>query len=327
MTARRWLVAAVAAGVMATGAAAAGCSAPPEPYTVPPSDTYSDPPLPADATLLNSPAPPPPVDCGDPTASLRPFPPGEEPSGPTLDAIRARGRLVVGLDTGSNLLSFRDPATGRIEGFDVDIAREVARDLLGDPDAIEFRVLPYAERERALQNSQVDLVAKTMAITCDRRTRIDFSSVYYAARQKILVMAGSPITSIADLAGRRVCVGEATTSLDRLLRQQPDAAVVTAPMWSDCLVMLQQRQVEAISTDDTLLAGMVAQDPYVRIVGPSMGDELYGLGLRQGNDDLERFVNGTLERIRRDGTWEMIYERWLSVLGPSPGPPPATYRD
>ena len=319
-------VAVAAAGLV--GAAAAGCSAPPEPYTQPPTETYDVAPLPAGATVLTSPPPPPaPVQCGDPTASLRPFPPGATPTGPALDAIRARGRLVVGLDTGSNLLSTRNPATGAIEGFDVDIAREIARDLLGSPDKVEFRVLGYDEREQALEDGQVDIVAKTMAITCERRARIDFSSVYYDANQRILVATGSPIRSIDDLAGRRVCVAEATTSLDRVRRQQPDAVIVTVPMWSDCLVMLQQRQVEAISTDDTLLAGMAAQDPHTQIVGPNMGNELYGIGIGQSNDDLVRFVNGTLERIRRDGTWDRIYDRWLAVLGPSPGPPAATYRD
>ncbi len=102
---------------------------------------------------------------------------------------------------------------------------------------------------------------------------------------------------------------------------------MTVPMWSDCLVMLQQNQVDAISTDDTLLLGLATQDPHSRIVGPNMGDERYGIGVAQGNEDLVRFVNGTLERIRRDGTWEKIYDRWLSELGPPPGPPPATYRD
>lgn len=325
MIGRRWVTA--VAAVAAAGAVAAGCSPPPEPYTVPPSDVYSAPPLPAGAVLLSSTPLPAPVGCGDPAASLRPFPPGANPSGPNLDEIRARGRLIVGLDTGSNLMSFRNPATGRIEGFDVDIAREIARDLFGSPDRIEFRVLAYSEREKALQDSQVDIVAKTMTVTCDRRAQIDFSSVYYVAHQKLMVTAGSPINSAADLAGKRVCAAEGTTSLDRLRLQQPAAAVVTVPMWSDCLVMLQQRQVDAISTDDTLLAGMATQDPHVRIVGPNMGDELYGIGIRTGDDDLERFVNGTLERIRRDGTWERIYDSWLSVLGPSPGPPPATYRD
>ncbi|MGF7120030.1 glutamate ABC transporter substrate-binding protein [Rhodococcus sp. AG1013] len=316
----------VVVGVVA--AIAAGCSTPPDPYTLPPTETYSVAPLPEGASIVTSaPTPTPPVDCGDPTASLRPFPAGEIPPSASLDAIRERGRLVVGLDTGSNLMSFRNPATGDIEGFDVDVAREIARDLLGSPDKVEFRILTSSEREQALKDSRVDIVARTMSITCDRRQRVDFSTVYYQAQQRILVMAGSPVTDVADLAGKRVCAVAGTRSLERIVRAQPDATVVTVPTWSDCLVMLQQRQVDAISTDDTLLAGMSTQDPYLRMVGPSLGPEPYGIGITKGNDDLVRFVNGTLERIRNDGTWERIYQRWLSGLGPSPGPPPPTYRD
>jgi len=261
-------------------------------------------------------------DCDDPTASLRP---DGIISGPSLDAIRARGRLIVGLDAGSNLMSYRDPATGRITGFDVDVAREIARDLFGDPDLVDFRILSSAEREEALQNSMVDVVAKTMSITCERREHVDFSTTYFLARQRVLVVKNSGIRSVADLAGRRVCIVEGTTSLDRIRRIQPSASILTVRSWADCLVVLQQRQVDAVSTDDTILAGFAAQDPYLELVGESMGTEPYGIGIALGKDDLVRFVNGTLERIRTDGTWTDLYNRYLEVLGPAPAPPAPTY--
>ena len=97
--------------------------------------------------------------------------------------------------------------------------------------------------------------------------------------------------------------------------------------WADCLVALQQRQVDAVSTDDSILAGLVSQDPYLHIVGPSMNQEPYGIGVNKDNPGLVRFVNGTLERIRRDGTWNTLYRKWLTVLGPTPAPPVARYSD
>ena len=97
--------------------------------------------------------------------------------------------------------------------------------------------------------------------------------------------------------------------------------------WADCLVALQQRQVDAVSTDDSILAGLVAQDPYLHIVGPSMNEEPYGIGINKANDGLVRFVNGTLDRIRRDGTWNTLYRKWLTVLGPPPAPPVPRYSD
>ena len=95
--------------------------------------------------------------------------------------------------------------------------------------------------------------------------------------------------------------------------------------WADCLVALQQRQVDAVSTDDSILAGLVSQDPYLHIVGPSLNEEPYGIGVNLQNTGLVRFVNGTLERIRRDGTWNTLYRKWLTVLGPAPAPPVARY--
>ncbi|MFC9896912.1 glutamate ABC transporter substrate-binding protein [Nocardia sp. NPDC127579] len=283
-------------------------------------------PLPAKAAPVHTDtpvAPEPGQKCGDPTASLRP----DGARGDTLDAIRSRGRLIVGLDTGSNLFSFRDPISGTIVGFDADIAREVAKDLLGSAEHIEFRSLSSADRERALQDHTVDLVVKTMTITCERRQKVDFSTVYLRANQRVLTMKTSGITGLADLAGKRVCVVSGTTSLDRIRREQPAATILAVPTWADCLVVLQQRQVDAVSTDDSILAGLAAQDPYTEVVGGSISVEPYGIGIPKGDEDLVRFVNGTLDRIRGDGTWERLYGQWLSGLGASPGPPAPTYQD
>nr|WP_228831564.1 glutamate ABC transporter substrate-binding protein [Nocardia elegans] len=304
-----------------------GCADGPAPVALPPAGTYTETPLPAGATVLppESPLPAQPeADCGDPTASLRPT---GATTGPTLDAIRRRGRLLVGLDTGSNLFSFRDPITGAVVGFDADIAREIARDLLGSPDLIEFRSMGSADREQALQDRTVDLVAKTMTITCERRRKVAFSTVYLRADQRVLAMKDSGIRGLADLAGKRVCVVRGTTSLEHVRREQPAATVLTVPTWADCLVVLQQRQVDAVSTDDAILAGLAAQDPYTEVVGESISVEPYGIGIPREADDLVRFVNRTLERLRSDGTWTRLYRQWLSVLGPAPAPPAATYQD
>ncbi|MEV4127468.1 glutamate ABC transporter substrate-binding protein [Nocardia sp. NPDC049707] len=292
---------------------------------------YTEPPLPAKAVSIPTDAPIPPVRdeyCGDPTASLRPTGAGAAARGPTIDAIRARGRLVVGLDTGSNLFSFRDPVSGTIIGFDADIAREVARDLLGSPDQVEYRSLGSAERESALQNHVVDIVVKTMTVNCERRQKVSFSTVYLHANQRVLAVKNSGIRSLADLAGKRVCIVSGTTSLDHMRREQPAATILTVPTWADCLVVLQQRQVDAISTDDAILAGLATQDSsYTELVGPSISVEPYGIGIPKGKDDLVRFVNGTLERIRTDGTWVRLYQQYLIALGPVPTPPAPTYQD
>ncbi|MCC8926515.1 glutamate ABC transporter substrate-binding protein [Rhodococcus sp. BGS-1C] len=314
------------------GVLVAGCVSP-EALPPEPDRSYIEPPLPDGAgPVTTAPAADSPeVQCERPTASLRPTPAGiapeDAPPTPTVDAIRERGRLTVGLDTGSNLFSFRDPMTGKLVGFDVDIAREISRDLFGDPDRVDFRILTSAERIEALQESTVDVVVKTMTITCARKEEVSFSTVYFQAQHRVLAVRGSGVRGVADLANRRVCAVDGTTSLRRLQRIVPTAQILTAAMWSDCLVLLQQRQVDAISTDDTILAGLAAQDPYLEIVGESLSPEPYGVGIAKDSDDLVRFVNGTLERIRADGTWNRSYNRWLAVMGSSPGPPSPQYVD
>ena len=234
-----------------------------------------------------------------------------------MENIKARGRLIVGLDIGSNLFSFRDPITGEITGFDVDIAGEVARDIFGTPSQVEYRILSSADRVTALQNNQVDIVVKTMSITCERKKLVNFSTVYLVANQRILAPRDSTISAASDLSGKRVCAVKGTTSLQRIQEINPSPIVIEVVTWADCLVALQQRQVDAVSTDDSILAGLVAQDPYLHIIGPSMNEEPYGIGVNLDNTGLVRFVNGTLDRIRRDGTWNTLYRKWLTVLGPA----------
>ena len=320
--ARRLVAIAAMSGLMLSG-----CGQPADP-AMQPAPTLA-PPTPAGMEELK-PEPPRPPDASDDTcdrtASLRPFQNGSQ-ADEAVAAIRKRGRLLVGLDIGSNLFSFRDPVTGEITGFDVDIAGEVARDIFGKPSAVEYRILSSADRITALQNNAVDIVVKTMTITCERRKLVNFSTTYFTAYQRILAPRDSEIAGPDDLSGKRVCVARGTTSLRKVQEINPPPTIVTVVTWADCLVALQQREVDAISTDDAILAGLVAQDPYLHIVGPNMAEEPYGIGINLTNTPLVRFVNGTLERIRNDGTWEALYSKWLTVLGPTPQPPAPRYVD
>jgi polar amino acid transport system substrate-binding protein len=269
------------------------------------------------------------ADC-DREASLRPGPqprPGGMPPGSTMAAIAERGRLVVGVDQNTFLFGFRNPASGQLEGFDIDVAREIARSIFGDPDRVDLRVVDASQRESALESGQVDLVVRTFSITCDRKDKVAFSTTYFNANQRILVVKGSGIASAADLSGKRVCAVRGTTSLSALFALDPRPTLFGVSSWTDCLVMLQQGQVDAVSTDDVVLFGLAAQDPNTEVVGPSMGIEPYGVGIKKENTDLVRFVNGVLDEMRADGRWQRLYDARLRSLGPSPDPPSARYQD
>ena len=325
MTPRRPVAAAVIALVAFLLPA---CASFPAPDSPPPS-AVADVPVPPGATAQTTvEAAPDSGDC-DALASLRPgtLPtPRKMPARSTMADIFARGRLIVGLDIGSNLFSFRDTITGDIKGFDVDIARAIARAIFNDPDQIEFRVLTSGERIAALQAGYVDVVVKTMSITCDRRQDVAFSAPYYVANQRILAQRNAGIKDAQDLAGKRVCAARGVTSIGRLQSIVPTAEITTTSTWADCLVMLQQGQADAVSTDDAILAGLAEQDPWVSVIGPSLGEENYAVGIAKGHDDLVRFVNGVLEKLRSSGQWQQMYTRWLSILGPG-YPPVPRYQD
>ena len=268
------------------------------------------------------------TDCNT-TAGLRPTEtptPGRMPARSTMARIAERGRLIVGTDLGSNPLSFRDPISGDVKGFDIDVAHWIAGAIFGDENLIEYRMLSNENRLKALEEKTVDVVVKTMSITCDRMRSVDFSVPYYAASQQILAYRNSGISRATDLAGKTVCATRASTSIARVQRAVPSAEYVTTASWADCLVMMQQGQVEAITSDDTILAGIAAQDPWVHVVGDSLGTENYGVGVPKGEDDFVRFINGVLAARVADGSWQRSYNEWLSLLGPG-SPPPMIYRD
>ncbi len=283
-------------------------------------------PLSAGAQLIApSEAPPPatePSACAA-QASLRP---GDPSLGGTLGDIRARGTVVVAVDQNTNLFSFRDPTTGTLTGFGVDLAREVARDLLGDPTRVEFRPLGTDDGAEMLARRDADMVVRPVALPV--RVPRTWRSPRCISRHPAGSWCGTGRVSpvLPTLPGD----GSARTTTPRRCRRcrvsPPKATILAVPDWDDCLMAIQQRQVDAVA-GAAVLAGLVAQDPNLEIVGPETDSARYAIGLAPGHDDLVRFVNGTLERLRTDGTWTALYDRWLSSLGPAPGPPSPQYRD
>jgi polar amino acid transport system substrate-binding protein len=269
--------------------------------------------------------------CGDATRSLRPegpLPePGSFPQGSFMRRIYDRGRLVAGVSQDRLLLGYLNPTSNQLEGFDIDIVKQMARAIFGDENRVEYRAITSAQRIPLLQNGTVDIVALTMTVNCDRWRQIDFSSVYYLAGQRVLTSSKSQVKSLQDLGGKRVCAAAGTTSIDNIVRAAGKPIPVSVPEVTDCLVQLQRGQVDAISTDDTILVGLAAQDPSLQVVGPRFTDEPYGLGISQAHPEFVRFVNAVLEQMRADGSWKSTYGKWLWRLGPAPAPPAVNYRD
>jgi polar amino acid transport system substrate-binding protein len=298
-----------------------------------PSGAAPRPPGVSDPAVVKSPSPQP--DCPA-ELSYRPKgaqpAPGRMPADSTMARIVQRGRLIIGTDQNANLLSYLEPETGNLAGFEIDLARQIAAALFPDggtnPNRIQFRHITTADRIPVLERGEVDMVIRTMTMNCDRWERIDFSAGYLWAGQKLLVNNGSGIRSLADIGRRRgkVCATSGSTSIVKI-SAQPGVVPVSANLTVDCMLLLQQGQVDAVSTNDTILLGLAAQDPGTTVVGDALSQELSGIGIPKDHRDLVRFVNKVLEGLRANGKLAASYQRWLG-RGLDPRPQlPTGYRD
>lgn len=327
---------------------------------------YRRPPLPHPAASLTAaltalalslsacaPAPPPPQEqASDDTTHDELFPPGaqldepgEEPGETAEPAewegslrpddktpeeripdIYKRGRIIIGVDQSQYLLSFRDNATGELKGFEIDLAREISKGIFGDPDKVDFRFIDSTMRTEAIVSGQVDIVVRTMSITKKRLEAIDFSAPYLDSSVRMLVPSASGIESTDDITDERICVADGSNVVDMARHTFPDQEILRTRTWTDCLMAMQQFQTGAILGDETILAGAAAQDPLTTVTGEAVADQQYSVGIPKGNDGLTRQVNSTLERIRRDGTWDAMFNKWLSPHIDARSAPSPTYR-
>jgi len=259
--------------------------------------------------------------CNPKASSLRPSGLPQVAPGSFMAKIRARGFLIAGVDQSTYHFGFLNPLDGQLEGFDIDMIRAVAQAIFGHPDRVQFKAISDAQRVPDVVSGAVDIVAHTMTVTCARLQVVDFSSVYFDAAQRVLVLKNSTAPSLAGLGGQKVCATTGSDSLGVIAAAR--AIPVAVPYWTDCLVLLQQGDVAAISTDDSILTGLAAQDPWTKLIGPRLTDEPYGLAISRQHPDFVRFVNAVLAQLRTNGRWAASYAHWIGT--PVPAPPPAQY--
>jgi polar amino acid transport system substrate-binding protein len=267
--------------------------------------------------------------CTDPEASLSPS--SGSTDGAAVERIKKRGRLIVGVDQNSYRWGYRDPITGRIVGFDIDIVQAIARNILGPSAQVQYLTVPTAKRTDYIQQHTVDMVVRTMTITCQQSAKVAFSTAYFEAGQQLLAPKDSPITGFDDsLKGKRVCTAGKSTGYDKLRQGAHGAKVRTVDNQLDCLVLLELGLVDAVFTDNALAAGQAAQDSSVHLVGTPVTRESYGVAMNLDDQDLVRRVNQVLAAYEAGGSgsaWMRSYDKWLAAELPGvTGPPQPQYR-
>jgi glutamate transport system substrate-binding protein len=245
---------------------------------------------------------------------------GRFPEGSTMARIRDLGILTVGIKFDQPMFGYKDPATGRITGFDAEMARLVAKDLTGGERNIRFVETVSRERENFLAQQVVDIVIATYSITPARSELVSFSDPYYYAGQDMLVRAGdASINEVSDLEGKTVCTVEGSTSVDRLRSRVPGADLEIVDAYSVCVPALMAARVDAVSTDNTILLGLLAQhSDTLRLVGKPFGREPYGIGVRKQDTAFRDYLNELIARSLRDGQWDRAFRDTIGVTGVTP---------
>ncbi|WP_367323252.1 glutamate ABC transporter substrate-binding protein [Streptomyces sp. HUAS ZL42] len=242
------------------------------------------------------------------------------PKDSTMARIRERGVLTAGIKFDLPLFGYKDPSTGWITGFDADIARMVAQDLTGSEHNIRFIETMPRNREDFLDRGVADIVVATYSISDERRKLVDFTDPYYHSGQDVLVRStDTDMHTVADLLGKTVCTGARSTPLERLRARLPQARLVVVDNYSECVSPLLEGRIDAISTDDSILLGLMSEHPdSLRLLGSPFGGESYGIGVRRGDSVFRDYLNGLIRRFLTDGRWDEVFRNTIGVMGVSP---------
>lgn len=254
---------------------------------------------------------------------------GPNPSPALVPGATPGGKLTIGIPFDEPGIGLKDGDTYR--GFDVETATYVARALGVPPENVTWVQAAGADREQLLTTGGADLIVSTYSITEERRQVVDFAGPYFTAAQDLLVRRNDEeITGPDTLNGKVLCTVAGTTSAANITeRYRGRITLKELPTYTDCVQALAGSQIDAVTTDDVILAGYAADPRYrgvLRLVGKGFSKESYGVGVRKGNTALRDQVNAALKQYVDDGSWEKALDVTVAPSGyrlpdpPSPGP-------
>jgi glutamate transport system substrate-binding protein len=248
--------------------------------------------------------------------------------GTTMARLKEAGTVTVGTKFDQPLFGLKN-LEGNPEGFDVEIAKLIAGEMGIAADKVKFTESVSANREPFIQQDKVDFVVATYTINDERKQVVDFAGPYYVAGQDIMVAKGNPegIAGPEDLAGKKVCSVTGSTPAENIRTNYPDAQLTEFDVYSKCAEALKNGQVQAVTTDNVILLGLISQDPEAfELVGKPFTEEPYGIGLKKGDTEFRNFINDTLEKAFQDGRWLAAWDATAGKVATDKPTPPAVDR-
>ncbi|BCK54562.1 glutamate ABC transporter substrate-binding protein [Nocardia wallacei] len=241
----------------------------------------------------------------------------------------ADGKLTIGVKFDQPGLSLRNK-DGSFSGFDIDVAKYVAGKLGVAEDEITFKEAPSAQRETLIQNRQVDFVVGTYSITDQRKEKVDFAGPYYLAGQSLLIRAdNTAITGPESLnGGKKLCSVRGSTPAQNIQKNYAnDVQLQEYDTYSLCVEALKAGAVDALTTDDIILAGFAAQNPgQLKLAGKPFTTEKYGIGVKKGDTESRGRINDAIEAMINDGAWKASLDKNFGSTGFQPSAPPQVDR-
>ena len=267
----------------------------------------------------------------DETTTTEAGPPKFE-AGTTMAALQQKGKIVVGTKFDQPGFGLKNPTTGKVEGFDVEVAKLIAVGIFGGTvkdveSKVEFVETVSAVRESSITDGKVDMVVATYTINDTRKQIVDFAGPYFVAKQDIMVKKdNTSIKSVKDLNGKKVCSVQGSTSIKNVVLPQnaPQADLsIQFKTYSECAAALGDGRVEAVTTDNTILAGLVQQSAGAyKLLEKPFSDEPYGIGIKKGDDAFRTFINDRIEKITDGDEWTDAFDATLGKLDlKAPTPP------
>lgn len=237
-----------------------------------------------------------------------------------LAAIKAKGQLIIGLDDTFAPMGFKNEK-GEIIGFDIDLAKEVAKRL--GIEAV-FKPSEWSGIVLELKSKNIDVVWNGMTITEDRKKEINFSNTYMTNSQIIVTLANSPLNSKTDLNGKIVGLQLGSSSFDAVSKDELSKSFKEIKKYDtnvEALMDLEAGRIDSVVVDEIVARYYIAQKEknsnkiIFKVLNDDFGKEEYGVGIRKEDTDLKEAIDKTIDEMKKDGSYDAIYENWFGKKG------------